>query len=141
MTAAPSAYRLLSELLYRGPKDRYQLRPALPLTQPLCEQLLGSIRAPLVFFLGVAEKLREILVVFLLGISYVLVVSLSTLQRIIENADKVVGYICRTGVPGRSLSHSFLLSPKVKSNTDCDSPIENSGSVLILLDYNFEVGD
>jgi hypothetical protein len=78
----------------------YQLRSALPLNQPLCEQLLGSICAPLVFFLGVAEKLREILVILLLGITYVLVVSLSTLQRIIENTDKVVGYICRTGVPG-----------------------------------------
>jgi len=37
--------------------------------------LLGSICAPLVFFLGVAEKLREILVILLLGIAYVLVVS------------------------------------------------------------------
>jgi hypothetical protein len=125
MIAAPSAYRFLSELLCRGRKDRYQLRSTLPLNQPLCEQLLGSICAPLVFFLGVAEKLREILVIFLLGIAYVLVVSLSTLQRMIENADKIVGYICRTSVPGRSLSHSFLLSPKVKSSTDCDSPIEN----------------
>jgi hypothetical protein len=96
----------------RDRKDLYQLMSALPLNQPLCEQLLGSICAPLVFFLGVAEKLREILVPTLLGIAYVLVVSLSTLQRIIENADKVVGYICHTGVPGRSLSHSFLLISK-----------------------------
>src|ERR687895_1936064 len=112
MTAAPSQYTASCLSCCAEAPDRYQLRSALPLNQPLCEQLLGSICAPLVFFFGVAEKLREILVIFLLGIAYVLVVSLSTLQRIIENANKVVGYICRTGFPGRSLSHSFLLFPK-----------------------------
>src|SRR5918999_5344267 len=126
MTAAPSQYTASCLSCCAEAPNRYQLRSTLPLNQPLCEQLLGSICAPLVFFFGVAEKLREILVIVLLGIAYVLVVSLSTLQRIIENANKIVGYICRTGAPGRSLSHSFLLSPKVKSNPDCDSPIENS---------------
>src|SRR5687768_13334365 len=70
------------------------------LLQALREQLFGSIRAPPIFFLSVTHKLREILITFSFGVADVLIVSLGTLQCMIENADKVIGFISRAGCAG-----------------------------------------
>ena len=69
----------------------------LHLRQALREQLFGSIRAALIFLFGVTNKLREILITSSFGVAYILIVSLSTLQGMIENADKIVGFISRAG--------------------------------------------
>ncbi len=55
----------------------------------LCEQLFGSLCAPALFFLGVMEELVQIRGLPLLSILYVLVVSLSILQCMIENAKRL----------------------------------------------------
>jgi len=53
----------------------------------LCEQMFGSLCTPVLFFLGVTEELDKVFVSSLLCIAYILVVSLSTLQCMVENAD------------------------------------------------------
>ena len=84
----------------------YALRPKWRLSYPqlllkmLCEQLFGSLCAPALFFLGVMEELDQILVLSLLSILYVLIVYLSTLQRMIKDADQIIDYVSCPSVSG-----------------------------------------
>ena len=73
------------------------------LVQPLLEQSLGSLRELLVVLLNLPEKVGEFGVAITLGVTDVLLVGDSPLERVIEHADQVVVFVARAGV---RVSHS-----------------------------------
>src|SRR5215213_7886734 len=62
------------------------------------EQLLGAVAAALVLLLGLAEELRQLLVLLLLGVGDVERRRLRALERVVDDTHEVVRDVPRPGV-------------------------------------------